>query len=180
MKATHTYICLLMLLLSVTYQTNYGQVSEKKDTTANIQNIPTHFPLASKDFHKVSSPYGFRKHPILQKTKLHAGIDLVAPKGAAVLATASGHIEHSAYQKGYGNYITIQHLPNLKTLYAHLWLRLVQKGDQVAQGQIIGLVGDTGLATAPHLHYEVHLNNKKIDPILLWRMMLKENSKNKA
>ncbi|WP_025741808.1 M23 family metallopeptidase [Aquimarina pacifica] len=180
MKTLYIYRQLFTVILLVCYTTAYTQNTEKQVAEGNINNIPTHFPIAKGDFKTISSPFGYRKHPILHKNKLHAGIDLVAPKGAAVLATASGIVQKSEYQKGYGNYILLAHFAEVQTLYAHLWISLVKKGDAVVQGQIIGLVGETGLATGPHLHYEVRVNNKKLDPMRIWKGIIREHSNNKV
>jgi len=170
MKTTYINIkTLISILLLVCSALTYAQKAKKENVLDPLKNFPIHFPLAKEDFKNISSPFGFRRHPILQKNKLHAGIDLVAPKGAAVLASANGVVQKSMYQKGYGNHIVITHYPTLETLYAHLWITLVKEGDLVTQGQLIGFVGDTGLATGPHLHYEIHINNKKLDPILVWK-----------
>jgi len=172
---------ILILILLVTGQKSANtQEIVKNDTISTTAYIPSYFPLAQRDFKRVSSPFGYRKHPIHQKIKLHTGIDLAADKGAAVLATASGIVEKSEYQKGYGNYIQLAHSDTIQTCYAHLWVPLVKKGDTVVQGQIIGLVGATGLATGPHLHYEVHLNDKKIDPMLIWKSIIRKKSNNKV
>ncbi|WP_405208490.1 M23 family metallopeptidase [Aquimarina sp. LLG6339-5] len=157
-----------------------AQDIQKKAPLLSLESIPAYFPLKKKDFIGVSSMFGLRKHPILHKTKMHSGIDLAAPKGTAVIATAAGVVETSNFKVGYGNYITIHHLPNVKTVYAHLWINLTKKGDVVSQGQIIGIVGDTGLATGPHLHYEIHVNNKKIDPLSIWKNVIKNHFKQKA
>ena len=146
-----------------------AQTPHKPSATSNIAHIPSTFPLVQKDFKALSSPYGYRKHPISKTIKLHKGVDLVAAKGTAVLTTASGIVQKSEYQKGYGNYILLSHLDTVQTLYAHLWMPLVKKGDTVQQGQIIGFVGATGQATAAHLHYEIRINNKTLDPMRLWK-----------
>jgi murein DD-endopeptidase MepM/ murein hydrolase activator NlpD len=135
--------------------------------------FPIAFPLKATDFIKVSSDYGYRVHPIEDKWMLHEGIDLVAPKGRPIYATASGIATKVAYGDGYGNHIVISHWKDIKTLYGHLWFCLVQRGDSVQQGQLIGFVGETGRATAPHLHYELWFGNKKLSPLVLWRHYMK-------
>ncbi len=150
----------------------FGQKNNDLFKTKNLDKIPAGFPLSKIDFINISSWYGYRNHPVLNTIKLHKGIDLAAKKGAPVFATGSGSIETAAYHKGYGNYIIITHFSYLKTLYAHLWIRMVSTGDKVSKGQLIGFVGDTGLATGPHLHYEVELNNQKINPMLIWKNII--------
>ena len=177
MKTTHINIRVIIpILLLVCSTLTYAQNTKKENVMDPLKSLPIHFPLAKEDFKNISSPFGFRRHPILQKNKLHAGIDLVAPKGAAVLASANGVVQKSVYQKGYGNHIVIAHYLTLETLYAHLWITLVKKGDTVTQGQLIGFVGDTGLATGPHLHYEIRMNNKKLDPIRFWKSFLRNKA----
>jgi murein DD-endopeptidase MepM/ murein hydrolase activator NlpD len=132
-------------------------------------NFPLCFPLNLKDFIKVSSSYGDRAHPILKKKLKHEGIDLVVQMGKPVYATAQGVVAKSLYEKGYGNTVVIVHSGGLKTLYAHLWVRMVGNNEKVNKGQLIGLVGCSGNVTGPHLHYEIWLNNKKIDPMLVWK-----------
>lgn len=112
------------------------------------------------------SGYGMRLHPIHKVKKMHAGIDFTAPKGTAIQATGNGKVikvEHRA--NGYGKSVVIDHGYGFKTLYAHMSEIIVKKGDVVKKGQKIGLVGNTGTSTADHLHYEVHINNRPVDPI---------------
>ncbi|MCX7615264.1 MAG: peptidoglycan DD-metalloendopeptidase family protein [Clostridiales bacterium] len=113
----------------------------------------------------ISSSYGWRFHPILHVNKLHTGVDISAPTGAAILAANSGTIVTSAYNSAYGNYIIIDHGGGKATLYAHMSKRLIQKGDSVKRGQKIGLVGSTGYATGPHLHFEVRINGSTVNPM---------------
>ena len=115
---------------------------------------------------RLSSSYGRRKHPILGYRKLHAGVDFAAPRGTPILAAGSGTVERANRYGSYGNYIRIRHTDGYKTAYAHLksFARGVKKGKYVKQDQVIGYVGTTGRSTGPHLHYEVHLNGKKINP----------------
>lgn len=114
---------------------------------------------------KKTSKYGNRENPVTKKYAFHKGIDIAAPKGTQVVASASGKVVTSQYMKnGYGNCIIIEHDNTVKTLYAHLDARIVKVGDMVTQGQKIGTVGATGRATGPHLHYEVYKGNKHINP----------------
>ena len=115
---------------------------------------------------RLSSSFGRRKHPILGYRKLHTGVDFAAPRGTPILAAGSGTVERANRYGGYGNYIRIRHTDGYKTAYAHLqkFARGVKSGAYVKQDQVIGYVGTTGRSTGPHLHYEVHLNGKKINP----------------
>ena len=115
---------------------------------------------------RLSSSFGKRRHPILGYRKMHAGVDFAAPRGTPILAAGSGTVERANRYGGYGNYIRIRHTDGYKTAYAHLskFARGVRKGKYVKQDQVIGYVGTTGRSTGPHLHYEVHLHGKKINP----------------
>ena len=170
-----------MLTLSLVTDSVCIAQEDKDQGAVELQKyIPSYVPITSKSFQNVSSTFGYRKHPVLYKRRFHSGIDIVAPKGAVVMATANGIVASSSYTKGYGNYIVIEHTSSLKTLYAHLWVNLIKAGDAVVQGQIIGLVGDTGMTTGPHLHYEVHIKDQKIDPLILWRQILNQYSQHKV
>ena len=114
---------------------------------------------------RLSSGFGFRKHPILGFNKMHQGTDFAAPRGTPIMASGSGLVEMAQKYKGYGNFIRIRHNSTYKTAYAHLskFAKGIRKGVRVNQGQIIGYVGSTGMSTGPHLHYEVIKNGKKIN-----------------
>lgn len=114
---------------------------------------------------KTTSKYGYRKNPVTKKYSFHKGIDIAAPKGTKVVASASGTVVTSQYMNnGYGNCVIIEHANHVKTLYAHLEKRMVKAGDAVSQNQQIGTVGATGRATGPHLHYEVYKGTQSINP----------------
>ena len=113
----------------------------------------------------LTSNFGMRFHPILNYSRLHQGVDFGATYGSPVFAAAGGRISFAGTHGGHGNYIMLVHRPGLATAYAHLSGFRVKVGQQVAQGQIIGYVGSTGLSTGPHLHYEVWLNNQPVNPL---------------
>ncbi|WP_298919073.1 M23 family metallopeptidase [uncultured Algimonas sp.] len=115
---------------------------------------------------RLSSNFGRRKHPILGYRKMHSGIDFAAPTGTPILAAGTGVVERANRYGSFGNYIRIRHTDGYKTAYAHLhgFAKGIRKGVRVRQDQVIGYVGTTGRSTGPHLHYEVHLNGKKINP----------------
>lgn len=115
---------------------------------------------------RISSRYGKRKHPILGYTRLHRGVDFAAPRGTPVRAAGDGVIEKVGRLGSYGNYVLVRHTPEYKTAYAHLhrFPKGIKRGGRVKQRQIIGYVGSTGMATAPHLHYEVHFKGRQINP----------------
>ena len=141
----------------------------------NNRDVPASFPLSSSDFIRISSKFGYRKHPVLNKLKKHNGIDLVAKEGRPVYATGNGKVTVAGYQKGYGNYVVIAHKGRIKTLYGHLKKYKVNKHQRVKRGDIIGYVGQTGMATGPHLHYEMWVKNIKVDPFMIWKLLLKKS-----
>lgn len=118
---------------------------------------------------RLTSRYGRRKHPILGYTLMHRGLDFGARRGTPVMAAGDGVIEKSQRFGAYGKYVRIRHTSRYKTAYAHLsaFGRGVRRGRRVKQGQVIGYVGATGRATGPHLHYEVLVNGKQINPLTL-------------
>lgn len=113
----------------------------------------------------ISSPFGNRYHPILKQYKLHTGTDFAASHGARVVAAESGTVILAGWNGGFGNCVIIAHGNNIVTLYAHLSKIHVSQGQQVERGQLIGLVGSTGLSTGPHLHFEVRVNNQPKNPM---------------
>jgi murein DD-endopeptidase MepM/ murein hydrolase activator NlpD len=121
------------------------------------------------DVVRVTSGYGMRKHPILGYSKMHKGVDFAAATGTPILASGSGTVEFAGKKGGYGNFIKIRHNGQYQTAYAHLsrFAKGISKGDKVKQGQVIGYVGSTGRATGPHLHYEVLVDGKNMNPMKL-------------
>jgi murein DD-endopeptidase MepM/ murein hydrolase activator NlpD len=106
-----------------------------------------------------------RFHPVLHLNRPHEGIDLSAPMGAPIIAPAAGRVLSVTYEPGYGNTFQIDHGNGIVTKFAHCSRIVVHVGQQVTRGQLIATVGNTGLATGPHLHYEVHVNGKPVDPL---------------
>ncbi len=116
---------------------------------------------------RLSSRFGKRKHPILGYTRQHSGVDFAAPTGTPIYAAGDGSVVQAGTNGGYGKYIKIRHNGTYSTAYAHLsgYARGVRQGKRVHQGQVIGYVGSTGRSTGPHLHYEIHREGKKINPL---------------
>ena len=136
--------------------------------TAEGKSIRKAFLRSPLEFSRISS--GFtesRFHPILQRWRAHKGIDYAAPTGTPVRATADATVENASFDRGYGNVVILRHQGKYTTLYGHLsaFGRGVSRGARVSQGQVIGYVGTTGLATGPHLHYEFRINDVHQDPL---------------
>jgi murein DD-endopeptidase MepM/ murein hydrolase activator NlpD len=122
---------------------------------ANRRSIPSRMPL---DGMQLTSGYGMRNHPVLGGRRQHNGVDLAAPTGTPVYATADGRVGMAQWYSSYGNYVQIEHGGSLQTRYAHLSSYTVQPGTMVRKGDLIGYVGSTGRSTGPHLHYEVRVD----------------------
>ena len=136
--------------------------------TADGKPIKKAFLRSPLEFSRITS--GFtqaRFHPILQRWRAHKGIDYAAAPGTGVKATADGIVEVASYDRGYGNVVVLRHQQKYTTLYGHLsgFARGVSRGARISQGQVIGYVGSTGLATGPHLHYEFRINEVHQDPL---------------
>ena len=114
---------------------------------------------------RISSSYGMRFHPILRTRRLHAGVDFAAPSGTPIVAANSGVVIASQTMRGYGNVVIIDHGGGLTTTYAHCSRIFARRGQTVSRGQRIASVGATGLATGPHLHFEVRRNGKAVNPM---------------
>jgi hypothetical protein len=147
---------------------SYDDVIEMaRNREKQLSSLPAIQPISNKDLTRTASGWGYRIHPIYKIRKFHHGMDFTAPTGTEVYSTADGTIEIiERSRRGYGNKLVIDHGFGYKTLYAHLEnFNNLREGQVVKRGDIIAYVGSTGLSTAPHLHYEVHMNGKKINPI---------------
>jgi murein DD-endopeptidase MepM/ murein hydrolase activator NlpD len=123
-------------------------------------------PVSMKDLTRFGSSFGTRYHPILKVVRPHEGIDLTAPRGTPIYATADGTVVQAGYREGgFGKKVLIDHGYGYHTLYGHCDQVLVKPGQQVTRGEVIARVGSTGLSKSPHLHYEVHVNGRPVDPI---------------
>ena len=138
----------------------------KKNIISNKDKIlkyPAIYPVEVSD-RKFSSRYGYRIDPFSKKKKFHDGDDFSTKIGVDVFATADGIVQTSRYNGSFGNYIEIDHGNGYITAYGHLSKRAVKKGQKIDRGDFIGKVGNTGKSTAPHLHYEIRLNDKHVNP----------------
>jgi murein DD-endopeptidase MepM/ murein hydrolase activator NlpD len=115
---------------------------------------------------RLTSRYGMRRHPVMGYSKMHRGLDFAAPRGTPIMASGDGTIVYAGGKGTYGKFILIRHANRYSTAYAHLsaYSRGVKKGKRIRQGEIIGYVGATGMATGPHLHYEVRRDGRQINP----------------
>jgi murein DD-endopeptidase MepM/ murein hydrolase activator NlpD len=113
------------------------------------------------------SGFGLRRHPILGYTKMHTGVDWAAPSGTPIYASGNGTVEKVGWESGYGKYVRVRHTNGYETAYGHMtaYARGIDEGTRVRQGQVIGFVGSTGLSTGSHLHYEILVNGRFVDPM---------------
>ena len=116
---------------------------------------------------RLSSKYGKRRHPILGYTKMHRGVDFAARSGTPIYAAGDGRVAYAGRNGGYGIYVRIRHNSRYQTAYAHMRAlrRGIRQGANVRQGQVIGYVGSTGLSTGPHLHYEILVDGRQVNPL---------------
>ena len=124
-----------------------------------------HIPSISPVKGYIGSKYGYRKDPIDGKRRMHSGLDFAVNLNTDVFATGDGVVTKAQYDSGWGRYIKIDHGYGYETIYAHLWKINVKKGQKVKRGDKIGKSGNSGRAAGFHLHYEVHKNDKTVDPI---------------
>ena len=145
---------------NLSYSEIEHNVSLNKD---KILHYPAIHPTCLKKS-KFTSGFGYRFDPFTRNKKIHEGHDFSAKVGTEVYVTANGTVKSSRYFGSFGNYIEVDHGNGYSTTYGHLSKRMVKKGQKIQRGDVIGTVGNTGRSTAPHLHYEIRYNNKKIDP----------------
>lgn len=164
---------LLKLIESKTEKLILQLAVEKKsiDTLLMLANTKNEMLLAIpairpiKNMHNITSGFGMRYHPILKMLRPHTGIDITAPKGTPVYATADGIVSSEKAQMGYGTTVIINHGYSYQTLYGHLSKRVVKAGQRVKRGELIGYVGSTGLSLGSHLHYEVLKSGTPVNPV---------------
>lgn len=175
---------IICLTLSLTYISLYGETKKEQIESAICQvkdiaslykvkdildrydmsrHIPFHFPISGK--YRISSPYGYRTHPISGKRSFHTGVDIAVELATPVYAAADGVVTYASLKGGYGRCVVIRHKYGYTTLYGHLIAYYTTKGDYVKKGDAIGFVGSTGNSTGNHLHYEIRKSGKPIKPI---------------
>jgi murein DD-endopeptidase MepM/ murein hydrolase activator NlpD len=136
-----------------------------KEKIKLLEAIPAIQPVQNKDLKRVASGYGMRIHPILKTRKMHNGMDFTAKTGTPIHATGNGKVIKASRASGFGKVVYIDHGFGYVTKYGHMSKFNTKKGKNVKRGDIIGYVGNTGLSSGPHLHYEVHKNGKPINPV---------------
>ncbi len=152
-----------MLVQSDSYDEISELVNDKEKMAASIPAIQ---PIAIGDLTRFGSAFGYRMHPIYKRRKMHQGVDLTAPTGTKIYAPGDGIVMRAdASSRGYGNHIRINHGYGYVTVYGHLHKMFVRPGQKVKRGDVIGLVGNTGLSTSSHLHYEVRVNGVHVNPV---------------
>jgi len=136
------------------------------DKAEMLIHIPAIQPVENRDLSRTASGYGYRMHPIYKIPKFHQGMDYTAPVGTPVYATGAARVEEvRRSRRGSGNRIVLDHGYGFKSVYAHLNDIGVRQGSTVDRGDVIGTVGNTGLSSGPHLHYEVLFNNEPVNPV---------------
>lgn len=148
---------------SETFVVRFSPTKEKGSASSpRPYAIPTGLPV---DGAVLTSDFGFRRHPISGDYRRHRGIDLAAPRGTPIRATLDGVVTKSGWAGGYGIMVQLDHGSGLETRYAHMSRALVNPGQRITRGQLIGLVGSTGRSTGPHVHYEVRTDKVAVNPV---------------
>lgn len=144
---------------------SYDEIAELAQSKEEMMKcIPAIQPVLNKDLTRVASGFGRRIDPVYHTGRMHEGMDFTAPVGTDVFATGNGRVTNAGWEQGYGNSIKIDHGFGYETFYAHLSAIHVKAGASVTRGEVIGLVGNTGKSTGPHLHYEVHQKGVPVNP----------------
>ncbi len=136
----------------------------RRNSDGSMPRVSGDFQWPTPGYATITSPFGYRIHPILKTRKLHTGMDIAVPWGVNVLAAQSGRVISVTTMTGYGKVVMLEHGDNLTTLYAHLSSQLVNNDQWVTAGQAIGKIGSTGWSTGPHLHFEVRENGNAVNP----------------
>ena len=136
-----------------------------KEKEKMLASIPAILPVKIKDLTRMASGYKWRMHPILKIRKFHKGMDFTAPTGTPIFASGNGTIIRAQRSATFGNVVYIDHGYGYKTIYAHMSKMKARKGQKVKRGDLIGYVGNTGRSVSAHLHYEVHKNDRALNPI---------------
>ncbi len=148
------------------FRTPDNQVDYYDESGNNSKKFLLRRPVRGENV-RLASGFGLRYHPILRYVRSHNGIDWAAPIGTPILAAGNGVVEEAKYRGEYGNYVRIRHANGYQSSYAHMsrFAPRMQDGARVRQGEVIGFVGNTGLSAGPHLHFEIHANQRPVDPL---------------
>ncbi|MCF8011478.1 MAG: peptidoglycan DD-metalloendopeptidase family protein [Clostridiales bacterium] len=155
------------------YQSQVKALEEKEEklirsivekNSGNMEKISGKFIWPTPGYTRITSPFGYRVHPVLNTRRLHTGMDIGASWGAKVVAAQGGRVMSVTTLSGYGNVVILNHGGGVTSLYAHLSSQLVSKGSWVSSGQVVARVGSTGMSTGPHLHFEVRENGTPVNP----------------
>ncbi len=161
-------IAILLMAFSIEISKEKDQNQSHIQTQEQSSSVPSIFPVKKVEGVKISSAYGIRMHPIKKVKMMHNAVDIKAPEGTPVYATADGLVrkvkQNHKEGKAYGRYITIDHEDGYSTLYSQLSGYNVKEGQEVNKGDVIGYVGQSGISTGPHLHYEVKKDGENVDP----------------
>jgi murein DD-endopeptidase MepM/ murein hydrolase activator NlpD len=150
----------------VVQSSSYDEVFEMAKNKSNmLASIPAIMPVRLGGSNRLVSGFGMRIHPIYKTLRMHEGVDFSAPPGTPIYATGNGVIIEASRNHGYGLTVVVDHGFGYQTRYAHMSSFKVRRGQRVVRGEVIGLVGNTGTSTAPHLHYEVIRNGRKVNPV---------------
>lgn len=141
----------------------YDEVEERLEY---LDRVPNYFPTTGR----ITSYFGYRKNPFNYSSEFHHGLDIANYSGTEILAAGKGTVIETGYDYSFGRYIIIDHGYNFVTRYAHLSKINVDEDEQVEKGQAIGLMGNTGESTGPHLHFEIRINGEVIDPLKINEM----------
>lgn len=148
-------------LISTMKDTSSTLITEIENQIEYLDCLPDNIPIEGR----ISSAFGYRRHPVTGLRSFHYGIDITGNKGDAVQAAGTGIVTFANWSGGFGKVVIISHGYGYETVYAHNNAILVKVGDIVEKGDIISQVGTTGTSTGPHLHFEIHYNNEQIDPV---------------
>lgn len=155
---------IILTLIIILLFSNFAYAAKEKKIVRRPRVVP---PIVLKKGVYISSGYGYRVHPITKRWGMHRGVDVAAPVGTRVYAIADGQVTMARRNGSAGNEIRIKHANGIESRYFHMHNRTVKVGDKVRAGQLIGTVGDTGRVTGPHLHFELRIGGKSVNPTKL-------------
>ncbi|MCW3804862.1 M23 family metallopeptidase [Plebeiibacterium marinum] len=146
---------------------SYSDLFKKAAVNAQrLQHLPAIIPIANWDLKYIGSGFAPRRfHPILKRWRQHEGIDFIASTGTKIFAAADGKVTSVRVSDSFGRVVEVDHGFGITTLYAHMSKFKVKRGENVKRGDVLGYVGNSGLSAGPHLHYEVHIKGKEVDPV---------------